>query len=46
MMLGGTDAGDAYPFSELDRMFRNAGFRKSELHPLQPTFQNVVISYK
>src|SRR5947207_735022 len=34
MMLGGTDRGDAYTFSELERMFRNAGFRRSELHPL------------
>ena len=46
MMLGGTDRGDAYTFGELERMFRNAGFRRSELHPLPPTFEHVVISYK
>jgi ubiquinone/menaquinone biosynthesis C-methylase UbiE len=46
MMLGSTPSGDAYTFSELDRMFRNAGFRRNEIHPLPPTFQQVVISYK
>ena len=46
MMLGTTPSGDAYTFSELDRMFRNAGFSSSELHALPPTFQQAVISYK
>ncbi len=46
MMLGSTPSGDAYTFSELERMFRNAGFRSSELHPLPPTFQQVLISCK
>lgn len=46
MMLGTTPSGDAYTFSEFDRMFRNAGFSSSELHPLPPTFQQVVISHK
>jgi SAM-dependent methyltransferase len=45
-MLASTPAGDAYPFSELEKMFANAGFKKSELHPLPPTMQQVVISYK
>ena len=45
MMLGSTPKGDAYTFSELERMFRNAGFARSELHALPPTFQSVVISY-
>lgn len=31
VMLGSTRAGDAYPFSEYDRMFRAAGFSSSEL---------------
>ena len=30
-MLVTTPAGDAYPFSEYDRMFKNAGFSSSEL---------------
>ncbi len=46
MMLGTTPSGDAYTFSELDQMFRNAGFASSELHALPPTFQQAVISYK
>jgi ubiquinone/menaquinone biosynthesis C-methylase UbiE len=46
IMLGTTPSGDAYTFAELDRMFRNAGFASSELHPLPPTFSQVVISHK
>jgi 2-polyprenyl-3-methyl-5-hydroxy-6-metoxy-1,4-benzoquinol methylase len=46
MMLGSTPAGDAYTFAELDQMFRNAGFKRSELHELPPTIERVVISYK
>lgn len=46
MMLGSTPAGDAYTFSELERMFANTGFARSELHPLPPSIQQVVISYK
>lgn len=46
MMLGGTPAGDAYTFSELETMFRNAGFSRSEMHELPPTIQRVVISHK
>jgi ubiquinone/menaquinone biosynthesis C-methylase UbiE len=46
MMLGGTPAGDAYTFTELETMFRNAGFSRSELHELPPTIQRVVVSHK
>ncbi len=45
-MLGMTPAGDAYTFAELERMFSNAGFSRSELHELPPTIQRVVISHK
>ena len=45
-MLMGTPAGDAYTFSQLERMFANAGFSRSTLHPLPPTIQQVVISEK
>jgi 2-polyprenyl-3-methyl-5-hydroxy-6-metoxy-1,4-benzoquinol methylase len=45
-MLGVTPSGDAYTFAELERMFRNAGFSRSELHELPPTVQRVVISHK
>jgi ubiquinone/menaquinone biosynthesis C-methylase UbiE len=46
MMLGSTPSGDAYTFSELNRMCSNAGFRKSEIHALLPSIQQVVISEK
>jgi len=45
-MLIGTPSGDAYIFPELERMFANAGFSRSTLHALPPTFQQVVISEK
>ncbi|MCC6446393.1 MAG: methyltransferase domain-containing protein [Armatimonadetes bacterium] len=46
MMLGTTPAGDAYTFPEFDAMFRQAGFTRSALHPLPPTVQQAVVSYK
>ena len=45
-MLGTTPAGDAYTFSEYERMFRNAGYRKSELYDLPGTVQRAVLAYK
>ncbi|MGH9430858.1 MAG: class I SAM-dependent methyltransferase [Terriglobia bacterium] len=45
MMLGTTRAGDAYTFREFEDMFRNAGFSRSEIHPLSPTPQQLIISY-
>ena len=46
VMLVGTPSGDAYTFAELERMFGNAGFSRSTIHALPPTFQQVVISEK
>ena len=46
IMLIGTPSGDAYTFSELEKMFANAGFSRSTHHPLPPTIQQVVISEK
>ncbi|HEX8071607.1 MAG TPA: class I SAM-dependent methyltransferase [Pyrinomonadaceae bacterium] len=46
VMLVGTPAGDAYTYAELARMSANAGFARSELHPLAPLPQSVVIAYK
>jgi len=46
MMLAGTPSGDAYTFRELEQMFKNAGFAKSEIHALQPAIQHVIISSK
>jgi hypothetical protein len=45
-MLATTGGGDSYPFSELDRMFRNAGFNRTELHDLPPSPERVVIAYR
>jgi ubiquinone/menaquinone biosynthesis C-methylase UbiE len=46
VMLVMTPGGDAYTFRELDRMMRNAGFAKNELHELPPSLHRVVISTK
>jgi len=35
IMLGTTPSGDAYPLSEYQRMFRNAGFKSCERLPVQ-----------
>ena len=45
IMLGGTPSGDAYTFSELG-MFSNAGFARSEIRPLPPSIEQLVISHK
>jgi len=45
VMLGFTKAGDAYPFSEYDRMFRAAGFSSSELRRT-PGPQSIIVSRK
>ena len=42
-MLGSTPAGDAYTFSEIERMRLDAGFAGAEAHPLEPGFHNVVV---
>jgi precorrin-6B methylase 2 len=46
IMLAHTDAGDAYTFSEYEKMFRNAGFAKSTLHPVPEMPQQVIVSEK
>lgn len=46
MMLTSTPSGDAYTFAELEQMAANAGFSRSTLHPLPPTFEMIVISEK
>jgi ubiquinone/menaquinone biosynthesis C-methylase UbiE len=45
MMLGSTASGDAYTFSEFDKMFRNAGFSGSKAHAL-PGPEKVIVSQK
>jgi ubiquinone/menaquinone biosynthesis C-methylase UbiE len=46
VMLAGTDSGDAYTFSEYEKMFRNAGFAKATLHTLPDIPQQVLVSEK
>jgi SAM-dependent methyltransferase len=46
VMLATTGGGDSYSFSELDRMFRNTGFDRTELHDLPPSPERVVIAYR
>lgn len=46
VMLGSTPKGDAYTFKEFDAMFKSAGFGRNELHQLEPSPQQVIISYK
>jgi 2-polyprenyl-3-methyl-5-hydroxy-6-metoxy-1,4-benzoquinol methylase len=44
MMLGGTPGGDAYPFAELDAMFRAAGFGASTMQDLAPSPERLVLT--
>jgi tRNA A58 N-methylase Trm61 len=46
VMLADTDAGDAYTFTEYEKMFRNAGFAKTSLHPVPDMPQQVLLSEK
>jgi hypothetical protein len=45
-MLATTARGDAYTFTEYERLFAAAGFARSEFHPLPPTTQQAVVSHK
>jgi 2-polyprenyl-3-methyl-5-hydroxy-6-metoxy-1,4-benzoquinol methylase len=46
VMLATTAAGDAYIFAEFQAIFAHGGFLRSEFHPLPPTMQQAVVSYK
>ncbi len=43
-MLGTTVSGDAYTFSEYERMFRNAGFSSNELRPVTASGHSLILS--
>jgi hypothetical protein len=43
---GRETGGEAYTLAEYERMVRAAGFLRSELQPLPPTAQHVIISYR
>lgn len=46
VMLATTARGDAYTFAEYQSIFARGGFARSEFHPLPPTTQQAVVSYK
>ncbi|HJZ92289.1 MAG TPA: methyltransferase type 12, partial [Gemmataceae bacterium] len=46
VMLATTACGDAYTFAEYQDLFTQAGFVRSEFHPLPPTTQQAVVSHK
>jgi SAM-dependent methyltransferase len=46
VMLCTTPSGDAYTFPEYEAMFREAGFTRSELHPLPSTLQRAIVSHR
>jgi 2-polyprenyl-3-methyl-5-hydroxy-6-metoxy-1,4-benzoquinol methylase len=46
VMLANTDAGDAYTFSEFEKMFRTAGFTKTTFHPVPEMPHQVMVSEK
>jgi 2-polyprenyl-3-methyl-5-hydroxy-6-metoxy-1,4-benzoquinol methylase len=45
-MLATTAQGDAYTFAEYQQLFARASFARSEFHPLPPTMQQAVVSFK
>jgi ubiquinone/menaquinone biosynthesis C-methylase UbiE len=46
IMLATTPAGDAYVFSEYDRMFRHAGFGESRMQDIPTSNERVIITKK
>jgi|KBSMisStandDraft_5_1062788.scaffolds.fasta_scaffold06963_4 2-polyprenyl-3-methyl-5-hydroxy-6-metoxy-1,4-benzoquinol methylase len=46
VMLANTDVGDAYTFSEYEKMFRSAGFKNCVLQPVPELPQQLVIAEK
>ena len=46
VMLAGTDSGDAYTFSQYEKMFANAGFVKTTQYPVPDSPQQLLLSEK
>jgi len=46
VMLAGTDAGNAYTYSQYEKMLANAGFVKTTLHPVPEMPKQVLHSEK
>ena len=45
-MLAGTDSGDAYTFSQYEKMFRNAGFARTTEHAVPESPQQLLLLEK
>jgi hypothetical protein len=45
VMLANTVAGDAYTFSQYQKMFANAGFKSSVLH-VPPAGEQIIVAEK
>ncbi|MDB5341757.1 MAG: crtF [Schlesneria sp.] len=45
-MLASTGHGDAYTFPEYQILLTKAGFARNEFHPLPPTMQQAIVSYR
>ncbi|GMV50707.1 methyltransferase domain-containing protein [Nitrospirales bacterium NOB] len=46
IMLATTPEGDAYTFREYERMFAEAGFARTERHPVAGSIEQVLVSYR
>ncbi len=46
VMLASTPQGDAYTQAELEQMFAEAGFGRTDLHELENSLQGVLLSYR
>ena len=46
MMLATTPSGDAYTYPQYQTILRKAGFSRTELHPLHPTFFSAIVAHK
>ena len=44
VMLGTTPEGEAYTFTDFQRMLSDAGFQNAELHPQPPTAHSVIVA--
>jgi ubiquinone/menaquinone biosynthesis C-methylase UbiE len=45
-MLATTPSGDAYTFSEYERILRSAGFRSAEMYPIPSEPQKIILAMK
>jgi SAM-dependent methyltransferase len=45
-MLAATPGGDAYTFAELDAICKDAGFVRNECESLEPSMNQLIVSYK